>query len=645
VELIDTEASEFGVRFVKLNDPLISKKYGHREYPGIGFFRKGNYVKFEGDMLDEEEILDWLTDPNIMEITDQIEKINKKMFEKLKLRNDNLVVYFYSDDDCKQCQNVLFELEKIDNEIESAGVPIVKLEDNELARTIGIFTLPSIVFFRNFGEEKIIYAGDIRKKESVFEWIIDNTNQRYQDLEEKSLLQLNVLVENHNAVAVLVVNEECETCADALLEIESIENDVNKHQIKLVKTSDEYFIKNNGIQKFPAILFFTNQLPNLFEGSLKEGEDIFHWLIEMMEEPHIELITRSILEVLVARTQYVAVIFYKQNCRTCEQIIKQLETIDDDCDNFGIQIVKLKDPQFAKRYGIRTFPALVYFRNGNPITFEGDLKIESSVIEWLTDDENRELDDEIEKVNNRMLDKLLELSPLIAVFFYDKECAESENILELLEKIDDEVDEYGIDFVKNDDASTARQYNIYNTPALVYFRKMSPVVYDGDFFDEQKILEWLTSQDVFETRNEIEEVNRKMLEKLLDENEFLVVYFEDDFCPECLEILNGLENIDNQVSALDITFVKVNDSRYAKKYGINKLPGLVYFRRKFPSIYRESLLDENAILSWISSNRYRQFELSVFMYAIISLIMMFVFYTVFLVFGLNLKEIDRKKED
>ena len=47
----------------------------------------------------------------------------------------------------------------------------------------------------------------------------------------------------------------------------------------------------------------------------------------------------------------------------------------------------------------------------------GDLKSEDSVLEWLTDDDNRELEDEIEAVNFRMLDKLLETSPLIAVFF------------------------------------------------------------------------------------------------------------------------------------------------------------------------------------------------------------------------------------
>ncbi len=47
----------------------------------------------------------------------------------------------------------------------------------------------------------------------------------------------------------------------------------------------------------------------------------------------------------------------------------------------------------------------------------GDLKNEQSVLEWLVDDDNRELDDEIEAVNYRMLDKLMETSPFLAVFF------------------------------------------------------------------------------------------------------------------------------------------------------------------------------------------------------------------------------------
>ena len=63
-------------------------------------------------------------------------------------------------------------------------------------------------------------------------------------------------------------------------------------------------------------------------------------------------------------------------------------------------------------------------------------------------------------------------------------------------------------------------------------------------------------------------------------------FLDEDNCIECDEVVSGLEKIDDETDALDITFVKVNDPRYAKKYGVNKLPALVYFRRKFPSIYR-----------------------------------------------------------
>ena len=51
LELIDDEAAEYEVKMVKIEDPLMAKKYGHREPPGLGFFRKGNYIKYEGKYI------------------------------------------------------------------------------------------------------------------------------------------------------------------------------------------------------------------------------------------------------------------------------------------------------------------------------------------------------------------------------------------------------------------------------------------------------------------------------------------------------------------------------------------------------------------------------------------------------------------
>lgn len=127
----------------------------------------------------------------------------------------------------------------------------------------------------------------------------------------------------------------------------------------------------------------------------------------------------------------------------------------------------------------------------------------------------------------------------------DEDCIECEEILEDLENIDGEADMFGIDFVKIASVEAAHKYEVTTIPSLVYFRwdeklldfrlknfnktfnfsKQVPMLYDGDMHQFDKVLSWLTSQDVFEIKNEIEEVNRKMLDKLLEENEFLTVYF------------------------------------------------------------------------------------------------------------------------
>lgn len=115
---------------------------------------------------------------------------------------------------------------------------------------------------------------------------------------------------------------------------------------------------------------------------------------------------------------------------------------------------------------------------------------------------------------------------MIFIFYTDdSDCAECEEILEELEQIDGEADMFGIDFVKIASTEAARKYEVTSIPSLVYFRKQVPMLYDGDLHQHDRVLTWLTSQDVFEIKNEIEEVNRKMLDKLLEENEFLAVYF------------------------------------------------------------------------------------------------------------------------
>ncbi|XP_063360360.1 uncharacterized protein LOC134649525 isoform X5 [Cydia amplana] len=629
VELIDDEASEYGIKVVKCSDRLMAKKYGFRNPPGITYFRKGKYINYDGDMDDEEEILDWLTNPENMELTDHIEKVNRKMFQKIRQTSDYVAVFFYSND-CKQCPRVLLEIEHIDDDADGAGINFVKIDDKQMAKEFGVFALPAVLFFKMGSKDPVIYAGDLYDEHQLLNWLLTQKNPAGDVIEALEGKELLKLIEEEGSLAVYFYSLDCEQCAGILEELENIDDDCDRHKIKFVKTQDYSIAESYGVTDFPVLVYFENNIPNVYEGSLAEEEEVLQWLITQKTEDRIELITRVMLENMVEETQYLAVYFYKLNCHICDAILEGLEQIDDECDVYGIHMVKIQDPQLAKRYSIKTFPAMVYFRNGNPLLFEGDLQNEESILEWLIDDENRELADEIESVNDRMLERLLVESHLLVVFFYDDEdCPECEDLLESLEQIDGEVDQFGIDFVKIASPEAAAKYNIINIPSLVYFRKQVPMLYDGDIHQVDKVLSWLTSQDVFEIKNEIEEVNRKMLDKLLEENEFLAVYFYEK-SQESRAVLDKLENIDSETDNLDITFVKMEDPRYARKWGVTKLPAIVYFRKRFPSIYRGDTMNEEEVLDWLRKNRFRQPELNIFMYALIALSIAFVMYTAFL---------------
>ncbi|KAL0882622.1 hypothetical protein ABMA27_001058 [Loxostege sticticalis] len=664
VELIDDEAAEYGIKIVKCSDRLMAKKYGFRNPPGITYFRKGKYINYDGDIDDEEEILDWLTNPENMELTDHIEKVNRKMFQKIRQTSDYVAVFFYSND-CKQCPRVLAEIEHIDDDADGAGINFVKIDDRQMAKEFGVFALPAVLFFKMGSKDPVIYAGDLYDEQQLLNWLLTQKNPAGDVIEALEGQDLLDMIEESGSLAVYFWNKtlcevcnskamkkammkkkdkeheeeegqeqedgpDCEQCAGILEELENIDDDCDRHGIKFVKTQDYSIAESYGVTDFPVLVYFESNMPNVYEGSLAEEEEVLQWLITQKTEDRIELITRVMLEKMVEETQYLAVYFYKLNCHICDHILEGLEGIDDECDVYGIHMVKIQDPQLAKRYSIKTFPAMVYFRNGNPLLFEGDLQNEESILEWLIDDDNRELADEIESVNDRMLERLLVESPLLVVFFYDDEdCQECEEILESLEQIDGEVDQFGIDFVKIVSTEAAAKYNVVNIPTLMYFRKQVPMLYDGDLHQVDRILQWLTSQDVFEIKNEIEEVNRKMLDKLLEENEFLAVYFYEKSA-ESRAVLDKLENIDSETDNLDITFVKMQDPRYARKWGVTKLPAIVYFRKRFPSIYRGDIMSEDEVLEWLRKNRFRQPELNIFMYALIALSIAFIMYTAFL---------------
>ena len=80
---------------------------------------------------------------------------------------------------------------------------MVKLEDKALAKEVGVFALPSIVFFR-VNSEPTIYAGDLKNEEAILEWLLVQKDPSNEAIEEQSGENLLKTIDNTEAVAVFI---------------------------------------------------------------------------------------------------------------------------------------------------------------------------------------------------------------------------------------------------------------------------------------------------------------------------------------------------------------------------------------------------------------------------------------------------------
>lgn len=289
------------------------------------------------------------------------------------------------------------------------------------------------------------------------------------------------------------------------------------------------------------------------------------------------------------------------------RVLNELENIDDELEKEGIVIVRIDNAAEAKEYGLDHLPALIYFENKIPALYEGDLMNEDEVLEWLILQKRTAT---IEEVTDEILVDLINDHEYVVVFFTGP-CEPGEKCdktLNALESIDDELDEAGIIFVTTEDTNIAKKHNIKSYPQLVFFRNRDPLLFTGDLDDEDEVLSWITDEDTLEIPGKIEEVNTKMLDKILSENDHVVVFFckwkiidvfwyifkhaslsnfitDREGDKRSQKILNELENIDDECEEKDIDFIKTSDPDVDKEYDLASLPALAFYRHKFRTIY------------------------------------------------------------
>ena len=156
------------------------------------------------------------------------------------------------------------------------------------------------MFFRAFGEEAVIYTGDLKREESILEWLMVQKDPSNDAIEEMEGDDLRKTIEGSDAIAVFICkliscidigiliihfiadsHEECENCLETLSELENIDDDVERQKIKMAKTTDASFAEEVGVESYPALVFF-----KVSQVTIKTNDDS-HILNECLTNQHL----------------------------------------------------------------------------------------------------------------------------------------------------------------------------------------------------------------------------------------------------------------------------------------------------------------------------------------------------------------------
>ena len=113
-------------------------------------------------------------------------------------------------------------------------------------------------------------------------------------------------------------------------------------------------------------------------------------------------------------------------------------------------------------------------------------------------------------------------------------------------------------------------------------------------------------EDTLKIEGKIEEVNKDLLAYMYENvDDLLVFFYDEENDRDADEVIKALENIDDDLDADNISFVKCGGGEEVGiDYGILDFPSLVFIQNGIPNTYEvsegeEDLSDHETILSWV----------------------------------------------
>ena len=459
LEGIDDNLENDKITMVKCSDPGVDDHFGIGYLPRLVYFDKGIPEMFSGAEVNEAEVLGWISNQLKSNV---IHLVTRAVAEMMIIKNDHVGLIFIDDEDADGL-DIVDEIEKDMFTVSEEELVIIQIDDPEFAEELGI-TLPSIVHFTN--EIPNVYKGNMESKDEVLKWLIDKKEKDV--IESVTIQMLEEIVAEHEYVSVLFTGQGQEELCEEIMEyLEDIDDEFDGKGIEFVQTDDEdYPLIKHQITKFPKLGLYRNKDFIVYDGDLQEKEDVINWLNDIDNlkiSGAIEEVNAKLLAFLYENEDNLVVLFYEEEDRDADEIVAGLETIDDELEVKDFSKVKICDEGVELSYGLIGLPKIVYFQNGIPIIFDGDIMDENIILKWI---EKQAATNSIREVSDVVLSGLIQKFDNIAVLFYSHK---DKAVPNKLESLADDCADNDIAIVKIDDKEEAGQYGLDQIPTLMFF--------------------------------------------------------------------------------------------------------------------------------------------------------------------------------
>ena len=449
----------------------------------------------------------------------------------------------------------------------------------------------------------VVYDGKLssRKglKSDVFAWLVEEMDKNVVRLVDPDLLDR--LVDRVDDLVVVFYDEgkrKHEILVDELetMAAESAE-DLGVVMIKVNNVGAAN--KRYGLYSLPSVVYYEDGVPNVYDEELTGQSRLRTWLQRQKYGSYIEKVTSELLQTLISKQEYVVTLFLDDCDRkpdSCEKILNQLEKADAELDKMGISFVSIEDHNFATKMEVVEFPAIVYFRNSEPLRFNGQVESCLAVIKFVTAFDHILIPGKIEEVGVNLLEYFIDEKEDVFTFFYHPKDSRSKKTLQILEGVDDVLEGDDINLLKCSDDDVDETYGIGYLPRLIYFKRGIPKPYEGNERDVEDITAWARKQV---EAKELITVNLPILERLTDKFESLGVIFVEEDNRHRIGLVEDLESKIGDIAERNLHLAVADEGDHAREVlGLNNLPTLVHFSHNIPSVFYGSETSES-VLAWL----------------------------------------------